>query len=75
MVLEQAFNGAGDTRTPSWLNLGAFWVVQIPLAWWLATRTPLEERGVFLAVPIAYGALAVASAVLFRRGAWKRRVV
>jgi putative MATE family efflux protein len=75
MVLEQAFNGAGDTRTPSWLNLGAFWVVQIPLAWWLATRTPLQERGVFLAVPIAYAALAAASAVLFRRGAWKRRAV
>lgn len=75
MVLEQAFNGAGDTRTPSWLNLGAFWAVQIPLAWWLATRTPLAERGVFVAVPIAYGALAIASALLFRRGAWKTRVV
>lgn len=75
MVLEQAFNGAGDTRTPSWLNLGAFWAVQIPLAWWLATRTPLAERGVFVAVPIAYGVLAIASALLFRRGAWKTRVV
>jgi putative MATE family efflux protein len=75
MVLEQAFNGAGDTRTPSWLNLGAFWVVQIPLAWGLATQTTLAERGVFLAVPIAYGVLASASAILFRRGAWKQRTV
>jgi len=75
MVLEQSFNGAGDTRTPSWLNFGAFWVVQIPLAWWLATRTSLAERGVFLAVPIAYGVLALASAVLFRRGTWKTRTV
>lgn len=75
MVLEQAFNGAGDTRTPSWLNLGAFWLVQIPLAWWLATRTLLAERGVFVAVPIAYCALAIASALLFRRGRWKQRLV
>ena len=75
MVMEQSFNGAGDTRTPTWINFISFWVVQIPLAWWLATRTPMAVRGVFVAVPIAYGALATASALLFRRGAWKRRVV
>ncbi len=75
MVLEQAFNGAGDTRTPSWINFGIFWVLQIPLAWFLATRTDFAERGVFLAVPIAYSALAVTSALLFKRGRWKRQIV
>jgi len=75
MVLEQAFNGAGDTRTPSWINFGVFWILQIPLAWILATRTEFAERGVFLAVPIAYSSLAIISLVLFRRGAWKAKLV
>jgi putative MATE family efflux protein len=75
MVLEQAFNGAGDTRTPSWINFGVFWVLQIPMAWILATRTSFQERGVFLAVPIAYSALAITSALLFRQGRWKRQLV
>jgi putative MATE family efflux protein len=71
MVLEQSFNGAGDTRTPTWLNFFAFWMIQIPLAWALAGPLELAERGVFIAVPIAYSALAVASAVMFKRGRWK----
>lgn len=71
MVLEQSFNGAGDTRTPSWINFFVFWVLQIPLAWWMSQRTGLGYRGVFIAVPMAYSALAVVSAVLFRRGGWK----
>lgn len=75
MVLEQSFNGAGDTRTPSWMNFFVFWLVQIPLAWWLSQHTELGYRGVFTAVPIAYSTLAVVSAVFFRRGAWKTRKV
>lgn len=75
MVLEQSFNGAGDTRTPTWMNVFAFWVVQLPLAWWLSQHTALTYRGVFGAVPIAYTALAMVSAVFFRRGAWKRTAV
>lgn len=71
MVLEQSFNGAGDTRTPSWMNFFAFWIVQLPLAYWLSQRTALGYRGVFIAVPTAYTALALVSSVFFRRGAWK----
>ncbi len=75
MVLEQSFNGAGDTRTPSWINFFVFWVLQIPLAWWMSQRTELGFRGVFIAVPMAYTALAIVSAILFRRGSWKLKKV
>jgi putative MATE family efflux protein len=75
MVLTSAFNGAGDTWTPTVINLGVFWLFEIPLAWGLATHTPLGPRGVFWALTIAYSALAVVSAWLFRRGTWKERVI
>ena len=75
MVLEQSFNGAGDTRTPTWINFWVFWVLQIPLAWFLAMHTPMHERGAFVSVSVAYSALAVVSAVLFKRGKWKAKVV
>lgn len=71
MVLEQSFNGAGDTRTPSWINFFVFWTLQIPLAWYLAYRTTLNEGGVFISVAVAYSTLAVVSFLLFRRGLWK----
>jgi putative MATE family efflux protein len=70
MVLTQAFNGAGDTRTPTVVNLFVFWLWEIPLAWWLS-RTSLGAHGVFVALTVAYSSLAVVSAVLFRRGTWK----
>jgi putative MATE family efflux protein len=72
MVLTQAFNGAGDTWTPTVINLFVFWLWEIPLAWWLSTRAGLNARGVFYALTIAYSTLAVVSAILFRRGAWKK---
>jgi putative MATE family efflux protein len=75
MVLTAAFNGAGDTWTPTLINLGVFWAFEIPLAWWLATHTPLGPRGVFWALTIAYSGLAVVSAVVFRNGKWKERAV
>jgi putative MATE family efflux protein len=75
MVLTAAFNGAGDTWTPTWINLFVFWVFEIPLAWWLAHRGGMGARGVFIALTAAYSSLAVVSAVLFRRGAWKTRKV
>lgn len=75
MVLTQSFNGAGDTWTPTVISLVVFWAWEIPLAWWLATRTSLGARGVFIALMVAFSTLAVVSAVLFRRGRWKTRVV
>ncbi|HEU4989439.1 MAG TPA: MATE family efflux transporter [Gemmatimonadaceae bacterium] len=75
MVLTQSFNGAGDTWTPTAINIGVFWAMEIPLAWLLATRTSLGQLGVFGAIPVAYGVLAAASAVAFRRGTWGRHAV
>jgi putative MATE family efflux protein len=75
MVLEMSFNGAGDTWTPTVLNLVIFWLWEIPLAWALAVPLGLGPRGVFVAITVAFSTLAVSSAVLFRRGRWKTRVV
>jgi putative MATE family efflux protein len=75
MVLSQSFNGAGDTRTPTYLNLFVFWLGEIPAAYYLAKHTALGQHGVFLAITIAFSAFAIASGVLFRRGRWKTRVV
>jgi len=75
MVLTQSFNGAGDTWTPTLINLGVFWLWEIPLAWWLAVHAGFGPSGVFIALTIAYSTLAVVSAVLFRRGAWKVKTV
>jgi MATE family, multidrug efflux pump len=73
MVLGQSFNGAGDTWTPTLINLGVFWLWEIPLAWWLAVHAGMGPRGVFIALTVAYSTLAVVSAVLFRRGEWKTK--
>jgi len=75
MCMEQAFNGAGDSATPTWINLGCYWALQLPLAWSLAHFTGLGARGVYLAICIAESVLAVVSVSLFRRGKWKRVVV
>jgi putative MATE family efflux protein len=71
MCLEAAFNGAGDTRTPTRLNFFCLWLLQIPLAWLLADFFRLGPLGVYIAVPVGYSVLALWSAVLFRRGRWK----
>ena len=73
MVLTQAFNGAGDTWTPTLINLGVFWLWEIPLAWFLSRRTGAGAAGVFVALAVAYSTLAVVSAALFRRGRWKEK--
>jgi putative MATE family efflux protein len=73
MVLTQAFNGAGDTRTPTLIYLVCLWLLEIPLAWALAYPAGLGPTGVFVAVSVAFSALAVVSACLFRLGWWKTR--
>jgi putative MATE family efflux protein len=75
MVVTQSFNGAGDTRTPTWLNLFVFWLLEIPLAWVLANTFGMGPQGAFWAMTISFSVLAVASSMLFRRGRWKSRVV
>lgn len=71
MVLTQAFNGAGDTRTPTWINLFVFWMLQIPLAYFLATYLNWGTRGVYVAIGVAEGVLAMVSIILFKKGRWK----
>lgn len=71
MVLVSAFNGAGDTRTPTWINVFGFWVLQVPLAYVLAKTFALGPTGVFFAIPLAETAMTIAAYVLFRRGRWK----
>lgn len=75
MVLESAFNGAGDTWTPTFLNLFVFWIVEIPLAYLLAYTFNLGPNGVFWAITISFSLLAIISAVLFKRGKWKLQQV
>jgi putative MATE family efflux protein len=75
MVLETAFNGAGDTVTPTYLNIFIFWLFEIPLAYVLAHYFGLEAYGVFWSITIAFSMLAIVSAILFRRGKWKEKVV
>ncbi len=71
MVVVHAMNGAGDTETPMTINLVSFWLVQIPLAFLLATKTGLGPNGAFLAVVVSESLLTVLSVIVFRRGGWK----
>jgi putative MATE family efflux protein len=75
MVMMQAFNGAGDTVTPTIVNFFGFWVLEIPLAYWLAIPMRLHSNGVYIAIVIAECAIAAASAVLFKRGKWKKQKI
>ena len=75
MIVTQAFNGAGDTATPTLVNLVGFWLLQIPLAWALAAPLGFGPRGVFLAVLCAETFIALLAAGLFRRGRWKLKGV
>ena len=71
MVMIQALNGAGDTKTPTWLNFFAFWMFQIPLAYLLAKVFDLGTTGVFIAIPVAETFLAIAAWYYFKKGKWK----
>ncbi|MBI4852946.1 MAG: MATE family efflux transporter [Acidobacteria bacterium] len=75
MVMVQAFNGAGDTTTPTIINLCCYWLFQIPLAYVLATKTTMGAQGVFIAITIAESVLAVVGVLVFRRGYWKNRKI
>lgn len=75
IIIPQTFNGAGDTATPGWVNLFSYWVVQIPLAYWMSIHLDLSEKGIFYSIIIAETVMAVISIVLFKRGKWKLKVV
>ncbi len=75
MVIVQSFNGAGDTFTPTWINLFCYWLFQIPLAWLLARTAGMGPQGVFMAITVAESLLAVVGIIVFRRGRWKTRAI
>ena len=75
MVTTQAFNGAGDTTTPTIMNLFCFWLLEIPLAYLLAIALGMDEKGVFIAIVIAESTLGLLGVLLFKRGTWKSRIV
>jgi len=75
MVMLQAFNGAGDTITPTIVNFFAFWMLEIPLAYFLALHTRMQAHGVYWSVVVAEAAMAAISIILFKRGYWKRQKI
>ena len=75
MIIIQALNGAGDTKTPSFLNFIVFWITQIPLAYWLATSVGMGPNGVFLAIVVSESLLTILGIIVFRRGKWRTQEV
>jgi putative MATE family efflux protein len=73
MVMVQAFNGAGDTVTPTIINAIGFWLCEIPIAWVLAWPAGMEVRGVFAAIPIAHCVITILGVTMFLRGRWRTR--
>src|SRR5450432_3422185 len=71
MVMLQAFNGAGDTLTPTIVNIFGFWILEIPLAYFLAIPARMHSNGVFISIVVAECAMAIAGIILFRQGRWK----
>jgi Na+-driven multidrug efflux pump len=75
MVLVQAFNGAGDTVTPTIINVIGFWACEVPLAWALAFPGGMQARGVFLSIPIAELFITLMGLAMFLRGNWKTKKI
>jgi putative MATE family efflux protein len=75
MVMMQAFNGAGDTITPTIVNFFGFWLFEIPLAYWLSIPLRMHSNGVFFSIAIAESSMAIASAILFKQGRWKKQKI
>jgi putative MATE family efflux protein len=75
MVMMQAFNGAGDTITPTIVNFFGFWLFEIPLAYWLAIPLHMRSNGAFFSIAIAETTMAAVSAVLFKQGRWKKQKI
>jgi len=72
MVMINAFNGAGDTWTPTWVNLCGFWLFQIPLAYVLSKYFEMGPKGVFISIPVAEALITIVAFILFKRGQWKK---
>ncbi|HYH16285.1 MAG TPA: MATE family efflux transporter, partial [Flavisolibacter sp.] len=72
MVMINAFNGAGDTWTPTWVNLFGFWLFQIPFAYVLSVVLDMGPVGVFIAIPVAETLIGIAAYILFKKGRWKK---
>jgi putative MATE family efflux protein len=75
MVLVNSLNGAGDTSTPLKINIFAFWMLEIPLAWFLSIRSGMEEQGVFTAIVVAETVMTITAYIIFRRGKWKLKEI
>ena len=75
MVMLQAFNGAGDTVTPTVVNFFCFWLLEIPLAYFLAITARMHSDGVFFSIVVAQASIAAVSIILFKRGRWKREQI
>ena len=71
MVLTQAFNGAGDTKTPAWINIGVLWFIEIPLAYVLAFPFGLAHLGIFISIAFSHSFHSLVSLYFFRKGKWK----
>jgi Na+-driven multidrug efflux pump len=74
MIVVQAINGAGDTATPTAIDFVGFWLLQVPLAYWLATAIGLGPNGPFWAIVAAETFITVLGALVFRRGRWKHTI-
>ena len=71
MVVTNSFNGAGDTKTPTVINIFGFWIFQVPVAYLLAIVLKLGPTGVFTAILLAESAITIAGIIVFRKGKWK----